>query len=108
MMRSLPGSVVAAARSRSRLSTHAGRRGGAPGTACAGAAEPGPACGGTAGMLGAACPGGAALPFGGYVTSTSTSPSVIGRPLPPGVRGAGRSARPQVLPQGLTSAQALT
>src|SRR3954463_11996307 len=72
MMRSRPGSVVAAERSRSTPSAQAVRLAGAG----AGAADPAPGgccCGGMLGL------GGAALPFGGYVTRPSPMESYVGR-----------------------------
>lgn len=67
MMRRRPGSVVAAARTRSTPSAHAVLRAGAAGSgpcACGGRT-----CGGTDGIVGApTVPGGAALPFGGLFT----------------------------------------
>lgn len=80
MMRSRPGSVVAAARNWSTPSAQAVRRGGVgsgppgpAGTGCAagaagGAATGGPGCGGMAGIVGGPAPGGAEPPFGVYVT----------------------------------------
>ena len=85
MMRSRPGSVVAAARSWSTPSAHAVRRGGAGvgrGWSGPAARGGGRACGGTAGIVGAGAPGGAALAL--LLICHLTSPMVIGRSPPPG------------------------
>ncbi|GLP65771.1 hypothetical protein TUSST3_23910 [Streptomyces sp. TUS-ST3] len=71
MMRSRPGSVVAAARTWSKPSAKAVRRAGALSGAEAGGGAcgaGGPGCGGTAGIVGTPEPGGAVLLFGGCVT----------------------------------------
>ena len=81
MMRSRPGSVVAAARSWSTPSAKAVRRAGAAAGHGRGTrwrrGPGGPGCGGTAGIVGTPDPGGAVLLFGGCVTLTS--PMVIRR-----------------------------